>query len=88
MWNIEETEGTLIVEERFSDQGLLIYFGGFLLGVIGGFVRLILVVAFDINLTVRQLIGMVNLSLIPVYWIYKSEKLQLVVRKFFFSIRN
>ena len=76
------------MEERFSDQGLLIYFGGFLLGVIGGFFRLILVVAFDINLTVRQLIGMVNLSLIPVYWIYKSEKLQLVIRKFFFSIRN
>ena len=78
----------MIVEEKFSDQGLLIYFGGFLLGVIAGFIRMILVVAFDINLTVRQLIGMVNLSLIPVYWIYKSEKLQLVIRKFFFSIRN
>ena len=71
------------VEEGFSDQGLLIYFGGFLLGVIGGFIKLILVIAIEMDLTVRQLIGMVHLSIIPVYWIYKSEKLQLVIRKFY-----
>ena len=84
----QQTEGTLIAEERYSDQGLLIYFGGFLIGVIGGFIRLVLVMTFEIDLTVRQLLGMVNLTVIPVYWIYKSEKLQLVIRKYLSMDRN
>ena len=84
----QQTEGTLIAEERYSDQGLLIYFGGFLIGVIGGLSRLVLVMTFEIDLTVRQLLGMVNLTLIPVYWIYKSEKLQLVIRKHLSMDRN
>ena len=78
----------MIAEEKYSDQGLLIYFGGFLIGVIGGFIRLVLVMTFEIDLTVGQLLGMVNLTVIPVYWIYKSEKLQLVIRKYLSMERN
>ena len=84
-WNIEvvqQTEGSLVAEERFSDQGLLICFGGFLIGVIGGIINGILVTTFEIDSKERHLLGMFNLSLIPVYWIYKSEKLQLVIRKY------
>ena len=79
---VQQTVGILVAEEKFSDQGLLIYFGGVLIGVIGGTINGILVTTLEIDLKVRHLLGMVNLSLIPVYWIYKSEKLQLVIRKY------
>ena len=84
----QQTEGTLIAEERYLDQGLLIYLGGLLFGVIGGFIRLVLVKTFEIDWTVRQLLGMVILTVVPVYWIYKSEKLQMVIRKYLFMDRT
>ena len=79
---VQQTVGILVAEEKFSDQGLLIYFGGVLIGVIGGTINGILVTTLEIDSKVRHFLGMVNLSLIPVYWIYKSEKLQLVIRKY------
>ena len=86
IWTIEVRQQghlNLIVE----DQGLLICFGGFFIGVIGGLIRFILVMTFEVDFAVRQLIGMINLSCIPIFWIYKSEKLQKVVWKCLFRRR-
>ena len=81
---LSQAEGIFVVEEIFPDEGMQIYLGGCLLSAIGAFFQLLLVMSVDIDITVRQLTEMIlTQTFIPVYWIYKSEKLQFIMRKYF-----
>lgn len=81
---LSQAEGIFIVEEIFPDQGMQIYLGGCLITAIGAFLQLILVMSVDIDITLRQLTEIIlTQTFIPVYWIYKSEKLRVIMRKYF-----
>ena len=64
-----------------SDQSVLICMGGQIIGLGGAIVKYLLKWFLHTGIVTTHAVGLLHSALVPVYWIYMSDKLREVLRK-------